>query len=283
VWGIAALVIVLTLALQGWIALMLRRSWRKMRGSKKMGEFDSQLAFRAAAFTVYELFIVSISILLINNENSIPPKLMQASTPLAVFFILASQPDVYNSWIFCCRAPESDEVDSSNFQSQPQRKEPLNTTMVSKPLEAGPVSMIEALEETTFPEIGQIETKRASEYNTSRAAFRSPRSPAPAPRAVVYAARHAPSASAGSLATAHLSTLAPARHARSGSVTGSQMSSFGTVSVDETSTFNSSWGSERGLLAAAREYGLGGDASPRSARTPHSAQSPRSGLRQAYR
>jgi len=103
VWGFTSLVVSFTFVLQSWIAVILWKNWQSVRGAKVSGEFDTHLLFRAAAFTVYEFFIVGASIVAVFNQNSIPPKFMQATAPLVTFLILATQPDVMYSWLFCCR------------------------------------------------------------------------------------------------------------------------------------------------------------------------------------
>jgi len=103
IWGFTSLVVSITFVFQSWIAVILFRNWQSVRGAKVSSEFDTHLIFRAAAFTIYEFFIVGASIVAVFNQNSIPPKFMQATAPLVTFVILASQPDVIFAWLFCFR------------------------------------------------------------------------------------------------------------------------------------------------------------------------------------
>jgi len=178
VWGFTVVVVAVTFVLQACIAYMVFKNWRSVRGNKVKADFDAHLLFRAAAFSVYELFMVATCILGIFQDNSVAPKFMEALAPIGVFVILASQPDVMLSWVFCCRAKRLAKEPSPE---DPHPQPPMEQQMGGR---GDPVTLFEILEEIRMP--APAPGSRVSNYDTTRATFsRPPPSALPSARTII--------------------------------------------------------------------------------------------------
>lgn len=92
-----AMVISLTIGFAIAIALCLRRHWKIGEG---VAPSDLQLLFRLAIFGIYVIISFSLSIIMIVFQPNNPfPDLFAASIGPFYAFVMASQPDVYRTWL----------------------------------------------------------------------------------------------------------------------------------------------------------------------------------------
>jgi len=101
-----ALILLVTMTFEIWIAVIVRKNWRDIRRTGTGGDVALELIFRVFLFGLYVILGMVLSILSIVAPKSPLPDLWVASVGMIVVIIFGSQQDVFRTLMFWRKRPK---------------------------------------------------------------------------------------------------------------------------------------------------------------------------------
>jgi len=118
-----ALILIVTMTFEIWIAVILRKNWRDIRRAGSRGGVALDLIFRVCLFGVYVMLGMVLSLLSLVAPKSPIPDLWVASVPMIVVIIFGSQKDVFRALIFWRKDEQKLQVKSQDSIEQLEKEE----------------------------------------------------------------------------------------------------------------------------------------------------------------
>jgi len=120
-----ALILLVTMTFEIWIAVILRKNWRDIRKAGSGGGVALDLIFRVILFGIYVILGMVLSLLSLVAPKSPIPDLWVASVPVIVVIIFGSQKDVFRALLFWRKDKQSLQVNSQDSTEKLEQKEAI--------------------------------------------------------------------------------------------------------------------------------------------------------------